>query len=70
MSIIDPVGTNGLIVELVSSAVVPDTDGVRCFRFACGHERIIARADYNRQKIGCAQCEVELAPHMLTFRRA
>ena len=45
--------------QLVSSTVLPKTDGVVCFRFSCGHETILGRADARTYPRECIQCKHE-----------
>jgi hypothetical protein len=45
--------------KLISKNEVPGTDGVRCFRFTCGHERILSRADARTEPAECVQCKYE-----------
>ncbi len=45
--------------ELESFKLMPDTDGVRCMRFTCGHERILSKQDARTEPAECVQCKYE-----------
>ncbi len=51
-----------IMAPLRKAFVVPETDGVKCFVLACGHERILSTSDARKLKIEgadveCVECE-------------
>ncbi len=56
-----------MLIPIRETFIVFKTDGVRCFRLACGHERILSTGDARKLeastgRVWCAECERTARP--------